>query len=338
MAAISERAKTHNRESAEYAASFRRYLLTGRSDGLAENYDEMTTAEVRAMTTIGSQGGGFWVSPEFQKTMTLAANEASPIRNACALAGSIIETASGSNLTMPLIDDTLIEGELLNEESGEQATETNVAASSVNIPTYTFSSGILLISNQLLQDGAAGMADGLAQALSRRIARREDRSYVMGQTATEPQGLMASAAVGVTAVGTATITSDEVLSLIDAAPSAWRFSEHAKLLMNSDTFSKIRLLKDGQGAYLCWDPATNRIHGREVVIDSNVPAPATGARSVAYVNFGSFIVRDAGPANLLVLRERWARDYRTGFLAYARKGSILRNIGSVPAAVVLVQA
>jgi HK97 family phage major capsid protein len=68
-----------------------------------------------------------------------------------------------------------------------------------------------------------------------------------------------------------------------------------------------------------------------------MPALATGARSVVFADWSQLIIRDAGAADVIVLKELYATVARTGFRVWQRVGASWLHAGVSPA-VVIVQA
>lgn len=328
---------------ADYAEKFRRYLVSGDGRDLPQlSASILSEVESRAQE-VGSQIlGGFWVPDSWQPRLVLAANDASPIRRAAAEFDAILTTPSGSDAVWPTVDDSAVDGVLLAENA--ESAQTDIATiGALTCPSYMFHSRTLLVSFQLLLDAGPQVEDYLAAVLGRRIARAENTQYTIGAGADRPQGLVPAASVGVTAAATGGITADNLVDLIDSADPEWRFAPSAMFSMASATYSAIRRLKDSTGRYLVWAPdptgtGPGSILGRQVVINRDMPVMAASNRSVVYYDTGRFIIRDVVPAGLVVLRQLFARNAQQGFMLFQRHGSVLQTVGTVPAAVALVQA
>jgi HK97 family phage major capsid protein len=164
----------------------------------------------------------------------------------------------------------------------------------------------------------------------------------VGTGAADILGVVHAATVGVSAASASAITADEVLRLVDSAPSAWRWAPTSVLMCTSDTYSALRRLKDGDGAYQWVDDPTGQtrgvLGGVRVILNKFMPAIGSEARPLVYLDLDRLIIRDVDLAMLQILTETYAASGQTGYQAHARHGGLLLNVGDVPAAVCLQMA
>ena len=127
-------------------------------------------------------------------------------------------------------------------------------------------------------------------------------------------------AAGVTAAGTAAITSDELIDLYHSLKPQYRGS--AVWTMEDATAKIIRKLKDGDSQYL-WQPGLqagepDRLLGRPVRVTDGMPAAAAGAVSVLFGDFSHYMIADRAGVSMQRLNELYAANGQIGFKAFKR--------------------
>lgn len=339
LARAVEARAAEQRASADYREAFSRYLRGEHPSRelLHPPVPEGVPESEQRAQEVGSQAaGGFWVPSEFENRFVAVIQDTSPVMRYA----TILRTPTGASLTFPASDDTT-EASIIAENG--QITEADISAAALSIPVFTFASPVARASWQFLQDAGPAAADFLADRLGATIGRRFNRAATTGATAAEPTGILTGASVGVTAVGPATFTSDELLDLQDALDELIRFEPSAMYMLRSAVFSTARKLKGSDGHYAAWqpDPSGNSpgtLHGRRVVLNRECPTAAAGALSVTYGAFDRYVVRITSEVTVQRLDELYARTAASGFLATARLGGQLMQTASASAFVTLQQA
>ncbi|HLY57760.1 MAG TPA: phage major capsid protein, partial [Stellaceae bacterium] len=198
----------------------------------------------------------------------------------------------------------------------------------------TFSSKLILVPNQLLQDSAFNLTTWLAGKLGVRIARALNRKLTVGSGAKEPTGVMNVATLGVLCPTgeTTTVTADDLMDLEHSVDPAYR--ANAVWMLADPTLKGIKKLKDGAGRYL-WtaglaegEPGT--ILGHTYVVNPHMPLPAANAQTIAFGDFSNYFIRRVRGMQVLRLTERYADFNQTGFLAFQRWDGNLVDAGTHP--------
>jgi HK97 family phage major capsid protein len=92
---------------------------------------------------------------------------------------------------------------------------------------------------------------------------------------------------------------------------------HSKgtLFMIDKTALVIGKLKDDNGNYL-WNPNSDTILGKPVVISEFMPCAGSGKKPVAFDDFSYYWVIDRRPVTMVPIVERFAINDQIGYIAY----------------------
>jgi HK97 family phage major capsid protein len=222
------------------------------------------------------------------------------------------------------MDDTAAEGEMVAENIA--ATADDLSFGSVTLNAYKFSSKIIPISMEALQDTAVDTEAVVLDAIAMRIARGQNRKFTTGSGVAEPQGIVTGAALGKTGASASAITYDELVDTFHSLDPAYRDSGSCRWMMHDSTFQVIRKLKDGQQRPL-WLPndesAMNSPNGaifnKPIVINQHMATIAAAAKTILFGDFAKYLIRDV--MDVLILRftdSAYASKAQVGFLAWAR--------------------
>jgi HK97 family phage major capsid protein len=284
-----------------------------------------------ALSTGTGSAGGFTVPQGFYDKMDDAqkAYGGMMLPN-CAF---VFDTESGNALPIPTDNDTGNSGAILTENT--QVSNQDVSFGAVTLNAYTYTSKLVLVSNQLLQDSAFNLDSFLAGKLGTRIARAINTHFTVGTGTSQPNGAVTAATAGpVGATGeTVSLIFDDLIELEHSVDPAYR--NNARYMLADTTLKIIKKLKDTQGRYL-WLPGMpyskepDTINGYEYTINQDMPVPAANAKSVLFGDFSKYYIRRVVGTQVLRLTERYADFNQTGFLAFQRWDGNLVDAGTHP--------
>lgn len=136
-----------------------------------------------------------------------------------------------------------------------------------------------------------------------------------------------SAAMTVTAASQTAITADEIMELQDKVVDA--FQNGACFIMNRETRSAIRKLKDSDGNYLLNRDVSAKwgytLFGKDVYTTDNADTMAAGKTVIFYGDFSGLAVKLSEDASINVLREKYATQHAVGVYAYMELDSKIEN-------------
>lgn len=302
-----------------------RAMLRGNTGGLTDDerthYANGMAAVQNAASTGTSTAGGYTIAPEFMRELLIAMKAQGGMR---ALAREI-QTDSGVNLPWPTMDDRSNVATIISENAAV-GSDTDLVFGSNTLTGYTYKSGVLLLSLQILQDSAFDFDTLVRDAISGRFVRGQNAHFTTGTGTGQPQGVLTAAPIGVTGAtgSTLTCTLDNVLDLIHSVDPVYR--QGARFMCHDQTLQMLRKLKDTNGRYL-WQPYDNgavagppgdTIWGYPLTINQDTPVMAANAISLAFGNFQNYIIRDILGMQMMVLRERYADYLQVGYIAFCR--------------------
>lgn len=136
-----------------------------------------------------------------------------------------------------------------------------------------------------------------------------------------------SAAMTVTAASQTAITADEIMELQDKVIDA--FQNGACFIMNRETRSAIRKLKDSDGDYLLNRDVSAKwgytLFGKDVYTTDNADTMAAGKTVIYYGDFSGLAVKLSEDASINVLREKYATQHAVGVYAYMEMDAKIEN-------------
>lgn len=277
--------------------------------------------EVRAMSTLVGATGGFTVPQGFITDVEKAMVDFSGVRQSRA---QVLPTESGNDLPWPTANDTSNEGEMVGENT---ATSTDAGPSpfgQIMLKGFLFSSKLVLVPIQLLQDSAINIEQFLSGILGERLGRAQNRKFTTGTGVSEPQGIVNGASLGKTAAGAAAITYGELVDLQHSVDQAYR--ANAEWMFHDSTFALLRKLLDSDGRPI-WQPAAvssmaggppSTLLGAPYRINQHMATPATTAKTVLWGDMSKYKIRQIRNMVLVRLTERYAEQFQVGFFAFLR--------------------
>lgn len=280
--------------------------------------------ENRAQTAGTPAAGGFTVPRTLAARIVEVMRDWGPMYDPTVTDEMI--TSSGNPYDVPTNDDTtkgsapLAEAANLTDDgSGD------LVFGNTSIGAYVFATPWLQISFELLQDSAFNVEQFIARKLGERLGRGANGKLTIGTGVNEPQGIVAASVRGKLAASAAAIAADELIDLQHSVNQAYRRSPFCRWQFADTTLAVVRKLKDGQGNYL-WQMGDVRSNAPDVLlgkpysVNDDVPAIATGARSVLFGDHSRYTVRKVGSPLIGTVRERfWPKVGMAGVIRYDGK-------------------
>ena len=284
--------------------------------------------ESRALSAFVNTLGGYTVPQGFVTDLELALLQWTQLRGVC----DVMRTAEGNDLPWPTVNDTGNKGAILVEAQNVALTEQPLFGQ-VIFHAYKYTSNLVQVPTELLQDSAFNLAAYLAELLGIRIGRIQADHFTTGSGASQPNGLVNAATLGITTAAPAAIAADELYNLKHSVDPAYR--PDAGWMFHDQVLLYLKKLKDGIGRYL-WqsslasgDPDT--IDGDPITINQSMAnAVASANTTVVYGNFQKYKIRDVAEIRLLKLIERYADQDMTGFVAFMRSDANLLDAATHP--------
>ena len=317
-----------------YARAFEKFLRSGMDDLDGDEKRALRAGfvknpELRAQGVGTGGAGGYTVPTDMLNKIT---DTMKAFGGLMGIVGSF-STDSGNPLEWPTSDETAAEGSILGENT--QASEDDIVFDQDTLGAYTYSSNIVRVSLQLLQDSGLDIEGFVGRKLGERLGRITAKHVANGTGTNQPQGVSAAAS-GVTGAVSATpvITYNDLIDLEHSVDPAYR--ARAQYAFNDASLKLVRKIKDDQDRPL-WVPSLavgvpSQINGYTYTVDNGLPAPAAAGKSLFFGDFESgYILRRVNGGQLLRLAERYADFLQVGFLAFLRMDGKLDDAAAIRA-------
>jgi len=308
------------------SAAFRSYLRGG-LDGLTPEHRSLILSK-RAQSVGTNSAGGYTVPQGFYNRLEEALVGVGGVRPVA----TILRTASGNALPIPTVNETAQKGAILAENA--QVSEQDATFGQITLNAYKYSSKLIRVSVELLQDSAFDLEGFLARALGERIGRATNEHFTTGDGSSKPNGIVTASTLAKTGASgqTTSVTYDDLVDLLYGLDPAYR--ANARWMLNDSTIKALRKLKDSNGLPL-WQPSVvagepDTFMGKPIVVNADMPAMAAGAKSILFGDFSKYLIRDVAGIEVLRLTERYADYGQVAFMAYSRCDGDLIDAGTHP--------
>src|SRR5215218_886969 len=286
--------------------------------------------QARAAGVGTGAGGGFLVPQGFRRDLVVVQKQFGGMLQVA----EQIDTDTGAALPWPTNDDTGNKGAILSENT--QITEQDVTLGQAQLGAYMYTSKLVRVSYQLLQDSAFNFEVFLRQRLGERLGRAENKHFTIGTGSSQPQGITVGGTVRVTlATGNTTgfsttaVGYNALVDLFHSIDPAYR-NERTRWMMHDTTVKGIVKLVDTTGRPIWQLGMTagepDSIFGRPITFNQDMPVPAANAKTIAFGDFNAgYVIRLVTGVLSVRLAERYADFLQVGFFAFQRCDGMVQN-------------
>lgn len=290
--------------------------------------------EIRAtMSTTTTTEGGFTVQTEVARRVVDALKAFGGMR----AAATVIQTSMGNDMNFPTSDGTAEVGELIAQNV--TATGADPTFGSAAVVTYKFSSKIVAVPFELLQDSQIDVAAFVENRLTQRIGRITNQYQTTGTGSSQPFGVVARATLGKTGTTgqTTSVIFDDLVDLVHAVDPAYRAAPGVRWMMADSSLKVVRKLKDSQNRPVflpgydgLGGAMGDSLLGYPITVNQDVAAMAANAKSILFGDFSQYVVRDVMAPTLFRFEDSaYAKLGQVGFLMWHRSGGNLLDTAAV---------
>jgi len=296
-------------------------------------------------TTTGSEGG-FTVAPSVTSDLIDILKDFGAVRRVA----TRVVTDTGADMGWPSTDGRSEVGEIV--ANNQQPLSVDPVFASAPLNTFKFGSKIFTVPVELLQDSSFDVVGFVLNRSRDRIGRAQNLAFTTGAGGgSGPAGLTTAAPIGRAGatgdVGLSALNYELFVDLVDTLDVAYHTPAVTDpngpvtatgWMFNQSVRKSLRKIKDPSGRPI-WSPgyeagmtagSPDKLLGYTVNLNNDMPSPAANAISVAFGNFGRYVVRDAMEMMLRRFDDAaYATKGQVGFLAWARAGGNLIDQGSV---------
>jgi HK97 family phage major capsid protein len=326
----------HFVRTGEASQRMRRGPIEGRTDQAAGSQSISYTA---------GAAGGYFVPAGFVYDVDTATKYYAPLMDGSAF--RVMETATGAVLPFPTNNDTGNEAATLAENT--QANEVAITLGQQTFGAYKYTSNIVKVSLELLQDSAFDLDAYLTDLFGIRFGRGYEAAFTTGAGGgSAPTGILTAlntldlpeiiaqgsnansgnaGDTGANSIGTVDLT--ELEHSVD--PS---YRRRGKWMFHDQTLRQLKQLLDKFGRPI-WLPgiavnAPDTLYGYPYVINQSMPQIAPNAVTILFGDLQKFVIRKVRDMQLIRLVERYADFGQVGFIAFSRVDSNLVDAGTHP--------
>ncbi len=291
------------------------------------SYDKLRR-ELRADMGTGAGVGGETIPEGFVNALERSLLAFGGVRQVA----DVIRTATGNDLPWPHTNDTGNVGELLAEHAA--AAELGVTTGAMVLQAHKYSSKLIIVSVELLQDSAFNLPQLIGEMAGERIGRITNTHFTTGDASSKPNGIVTASGLGKTAASATVIASDELFDLVHSVDPAYR-ALNPSWMMHDNILLVLRKLKDSQNQYL-WNPGLtvgqpDTLLGYPVTINQDMQSSvATATKTILFGAMSKYKVRDVAGLRMRRLVERFAEEDHEAFIAFSRHDGDLLDAGTDP--------
>ena len=310
-----------------YRKTFDKWLRSGYGGLSTEERGNMLTRGTAAQTTQTDSLGGFTIPEEFGGILIKAMAAYGGMLDVA----TVVRTTTGAAMPFPVINETGVKGRRVAENAALAVKDLTFTAATLN--AYMYTSDVVLLSLQLLQDNNVNLESELTPILAERLGRILNEELTYGSGAGRPTGFLdSSASVGDTAA-VAAITRGEVLDLQHGLDAAYR--ANARFMLNDNTMKALRKLQLGTAdASPLWQPsmregAPDLIEGKPYTINNDMPDLGAGNTPIAFGDFSKYRVRMVRDITMVEFGEKYMNQLQKGYTAFLRADGALLDTTAI---------
>ena len=270
----------------------------------AQKGEVLTPEESRSLNTGTAEKGGYLVPESFAETIIMKCEEKSYIRD-------LATTSKSTSIENLPVEGDDGENAWIDEEGTYP--ESDPTISQVQLAAWK-TGRIIKVSEEAMQDTVPAIEGYVATKFSKSTTKAEESAFVSGDGVKKPTGFLETAEVGKTAASTTAFTADEIIDIEYSLDED--YAQNAYWMMNRNTLSMVRKLKDADGNYiwskgLAGEPDT--LDGYPIRVNKHMPDVATGTKPIAFGDFSYYHIKDRLVMDLKRLDEKYSDTGHIGF-------------------------
>lgn len=289
------------------------------------------TAIRNTMSTDTPAQGGYTVQTDIAAAIIEALKSFGGMRQV----SEVFTTAQGNLIEFPTSDGTTEVGEIVGQNTA--ATGQDPSFGTVSLPVFKYSSKIVAVPIELLQDSEVDIEAFVRNRLTTRLGRITNNHFTAGDGTNKPKGLFPSLSVGVAAAvgGATTVTFDNLVDLQESIDDAYA-GPNCKWMFHQTTRKVIRKLKDTNGRPI-WTPSyddgiaggsPDQLLGADIQINNDSPVLGASNLAIAFGDFSYYKIRDVMGVTMFRFSDSaYASKGQVGFLAWMRSGGAWTDNG-----------
>lgn len=201
------------------------------------------------------------------------------------------------------------------QEEFTDITEDAGKFTSIDLSGY-LAGALVLIGKSVANNASVDVVGFVVMEMAKKISEFMEKELLIG-TEGKASGALSCANKKIAAAA-GVITADELIELQAMVKQV--FQKNACWIMNPETFTAVRKLKDGNNRYLLQDDITGefpyRLLGKPVYLSDNMPKIEAGAKSILYGDLSGLSVNMRENISIQILLEKYATQHAVGFVSW----------------------
>jgi HK97 family phage major capsid protein len=303
--------------------------------------------ETMATQTTTTTGGGYTIPRGFQAELEKAILSFGGMWEA----SRILKTTKGNVLDWPTVDDTANEAYLLAESTSAATAAAAVTFGTTPFEAYKYTSGLIQVPTELLEDSEFDIPSLMVELLSERIFRGTNRAFTNADGSSKPHGIIAAgnAVLGVSSGNDTVLAYDDFVNLEHSVDPGYRNRPGTAWMFHDSVLAQAKKIKDTANQPI-WRPdlmqagEPSRLLGYKYFINQHFPTfwgNATDSDNAKIAIFGDlrkYIIRQVRNMRIVRLNERYGELDQVAFVVFLRVDGDLLDAGTHPVKYMRVSA
>jgi HK97 family phage major capsid protein len=283
----------------------------------------------RDLSAVTGGSGAYTIPEGFVNQLETAMLYFGPMLEAC----TVLTTDTGNDLPYPTADDTSNTGEQLGE-STSVGTSVDPTFGSVPLGAFKFSSKLVKVPVELLEDSAFDLVTWLGAALGQRLGRIVNTRATTGNGAATLNGIVTAATLGKTTASSTAIDETELIDLYHSVDRAYRTGPQVGWMMHDLIAAEVRKLQATNGDFYLSglaDGEPDSIMQKRLWFNNDMASTLVASnKTMLFGDLSKYMIRRVRGIRLRRLVERYADTDQEGFVAFLRCDGDLIDAGTHP--------
>lgn len=300
----------------------------------------------KAQTTT-TTGGGYLIPRGFQAELEKAVKAYGGMWET----SRILKTSKGNVLDWPTVNDTANKARLISE-STTSAGGTDVTFGTQPFEAYKYTSDLIQVPFELLEDSEFDVASLMVELLAERIWRGTNEAFTIADGSSKPHGIIHSTnlSYGASTSNDTALAYDDFVNLEHSVDPMYRKSAGTGFMFHDSVLAQAKKIKDSQNMPI-WNPnlmangAPATLLGYKYTINQDMPIffPGNGTdndddATAIFGDLNKYIIRQVNNMRIIRLNERYAELDQVAFVCLFRVDGDLLNAGTNPVKYLRVSA
>ena len=301
-----------------------------------------------AAQTTTTTGGGYLIPRGFQAELEKAIKAFGGMWES----SRILRTSMGNVIDWPTVNDTANKAYLLAESQSAATSAQAVVFGTQPYEAYKYTSGLIQVPTELLEDSEFDIPSLMVELLSERIWRGTNEAFTIADGSSKPHGIIHSTnlSYGASTANDTVLAYDDFVNLQHSVDPGYRNRPGTAWMFHDSVLREAKKIKD-QVNQPIWNPALMQMGapatllGHKYIINQDMPIFFAGNGTdndndpcAIFGDLQKYIIRQVNSMRIVRLNERYGELDQTAFVVFLRVDGDLLNGGTNPVKYLRVSA